>query len=153
MRRAPRAGGAGVPRSPGRVARTAIAAALCAAAIAIAGCGSVAEPRDPAVYEGTGQGVKGRLTLTPEPALAMKPVRLTVALFEANGRPLTDGAVTFDLSMPAMTMPPNRPTVSPAGDGVYEATTMLTMTGEWRLVVEIDGPGKPVTVPFTFSAR
>ena len=29
---------------------------------------------------------------------------------------------------------------------------MLSMTGEWRLVVEIDGAGRADGLPFTFSA-
>ena len=55
--------------------------------------------------------------------------------------------------MPAMTMPPNRPKVTATGDGVYEATTLLSMAGEWRLTVEIGGPGSPLTIPLTFSAQ
>ena len=61
--------------------------------------------------------------------------------------------MTFDLSMPAMAMAPNRPKVTATGDGVYEATTLLSMAGEWRLTVEIGGPGRPLTIPLTFSAR
>ena len=82
----------------------------------------------------------------------MKPLHLSVALVDASGRPLAGRAVTFDLSMPSMTMAPNRPSVSAAGDGVYEATTLLSMAGEWRLIVDVGRPGGPMRIPFTFSA-
>lgn len=83
----------------------------------------------------------------------MKPVQLSVTLSDAGGQPVVDRAVSFDLSMPAMTMAPNRPRVTAAGGGVYEATTLLSMAGEWRLTVEIGGAGSPQTIPLTFSAQ
>ena len=141
MRRAPRARGA----------RRAVVAALCVAAIVCAGCGSAAAPQA-IVGEGSG-GVTARLSLSPEPAPVMKPLQLSVSLADAGGQPIVDRAVSFDLSMPAMTMAPNRPQVTAAGDGVYGATTLLSMAGEWRLTVEIGGSGAPQTIPLTFSAQ
>ncbi len=151
MRRAPRHGGAGRLFAAPAGARRAIAAALCAAAIVCAGCGGAAAPQA-VVGEGAG-GVTARLALSPAPAPVMKPLKLSVTLADAAGQPVLDRAVSFDLSMPAMTMPPNRPQVTAAGEGVYEATTLLSMAGEWRLAVEIGGPGPPQTIPLTFSAQ
>ncbi len=126
---------------------------LCAAAIACAGCGAAAAQHDPVARQGTAGGITARLTLSPEPAPVMKPLRLSVALADASGRPVKDRTVTFDLSMPSMTMAPNRPSASSTGAGVYEATSILSMAGEWRLTVEIGGQGLPLTIPFTFSAQ
>ena len=140
MRRAPRSRGA----------RRAVVA-LCVAAIVCAGCGSAAAPQ---AIGGVGSGgITARRSLSPEPAPVMKPLRLSVTLADAGGQPIVDRAVSFDLSMPAMTMAPNRPQVTAAGDGVYEATTLLSMAGEWRLTVEIGGSGAPQTIPLTFSAQ
>ncbi len=151
MCRAPRSSGGGRRPAPGNGALRAVAAALCIAAIVCAGCGGGAAPAA-IVSRDAGSGVTARLSLSPVPAPVMKPVRLSVALTDASGRPVTGHAVTFDLSMPAMAMAPNRPKVTATGDGVYEATTLLTMAGEWRLTVEIGKPN-PLTIPLTFSAR
>ena len=132
-------------------ARRALAAAFCAAAIVCTGCGAAATPQ--AVTGESAGGITARLSLSPEPAPVMKPLRLSVALADAGGQPIVDRAVSFDLSMPAMTMPPNRPKVAAVGGGVYEATTLLSRAGEWQLTVEIGGAGPPQTIPLTFSAQ
>ena len=105
------------------------------------------------VRQATESGVTARLSMSPEPAVAMKPLLLSVALSGADGRPLTAPGVTFDLSMPSMTMAPNRPAVDRAGAGVYEATTLLSMGGQWRLIVELPQAGHVLTIPFAFSAH
>jgi hypothetical protein len=151
VRRAPRPGGAGRLRAAPAGARRAIAAAFCAAAIVCGGCAAAAAPQ--AVVGSGAGGVTARLALSPEPAPVMKPLRLSVTLSDAGGQPLAEKAVSFDLSMPDMAMPPNRPQVTAAGAGVYEATTLLSMAGEWRLTVEIGGPGPPQRIPLTFSAQ
>jgi hypothetical protein len=152
MRRAPRTSGGGRRPAPGNGAGRAIAAALCAAVIACAGCGAATAPAA-IVSQDAGSGVTARLSLSPAPAPVMKPVRLSVALTGAGGRPVAGRAVTFDLSMTAMAMPANRPQVTETSNGLYQATTLLSMAGEWRLTVAIGGSGPPQTIPFTFSAQ
>ena len=129
-----------------------VAALVCAVLLALAGCGAATSPGDPAVTNATAGGVTARLTMSPQPAPAMKPLRLSVALEDAAGRPLAGRSVTFDLSMPSMAMAPNRPTVSEPAAGVYVATTLLSMAGEWRLSVELDGSGGPIELSFTLTA-
>lgn len=102
--------------------------------------------------ESVAGSVTARLRMSPAPAPVMKPVRLSVAVSDAGGRPVAGRTVFFDLSMPGMSMAPNRPQVSEVGDGVYEATTLLSMAGEWRLTVEVDGPGRPLKLSFPFAA-
>lgn len=143
MRRAPR------PRSRPAVGRATVAA-LCAASLALFGCGAGPQ-QDGIVREGAVGGVTARLRMSPEPAPVMKPVRLSVALSDEDGRPVAGRTVSFDLSMPGMTMAPNLPQVSEMGDGVYEATTLLSMAGEWQLTVEVDAPGRPLKLSFPFA--
>jgi hypothetical protein len=149
VRRAPRSGGAGRRRVS--VAGCARAAALLAAALACAGCDAAATPQ--AVVTSGAGGLTARLSLSPAPAPVMKPLRLSVTLVDHSGQPLAGRDVTFELSMPSMAMAPNRPRVTATGDGVYAATTLLSMEGRWRLTVSVGGPGRPVTIPITFSAR
>jgi hypothetical protein len=153
VRSAPRSGGAGGRTRPGKAARSAVVTALvCAVLLALAGCGAVTSPGDPAVTSATAGGVSARLTMSPEPAPVMEPLRLSVALEDAGGRPLAGRAVAFDLSMPSMTMAANRPAVSETAAGVYSATTLLSMAGEWRLTVEVDGSGGPIELSFALTA-
>ena len=129
------------------------AAALVAVALLAAGaCGGNSVQGDAAVLERTAGGMTACLIMSPEPAAAMKPLRLSVTLTDASGRPAAGRDVVFDLWMPSMTMAPNRPSVSEVGDGTYEATAMLSMAGQWQLTVEIDTPGQPLEISFTFAA-
>ena len=151
MRSAARpSGGAERTRLPAAVRALVVLAGL--ALVATAACGGAAAG-DAAVLERSASGMTGRLTVSPQPAAAMKPLRFSVALTDAAGRPAAGRSVAFDLSMPAMTMAPNRPPVSEVSIGVYEATSMLFMPGEWRLMVEIDAPDHSTELPFTFSAE
>ena len=134
--------------APARAAAALVAVALLAGAA----CGSNSAQGEAAVLERSAGGMTARLIMSPEPAAAMKPLRLSVALGDASGRPAAGRDVAFDLSMPSMTMAPNRPQVSEVGDGTYEATAMLSMAGQWQLTVEVDTPGQPLKISFTFAA-
>lgn len=129
-----------------------VATLVCAVLLALAGCGTATSPGDAAVSDANAEGVTARLTMSPQPAPVMRPLRLSVALEDAAGRPLAGRSVTFDLSMPSMAMAPNRPTVSEPAAGVYVATTQLPMAGEWRLSVELDGSRGPIELSFTLTA-
>ena len=127
-------------------------AALVCAVLALAGCGAVTSPGDPAVTTVSAGGVTARLTMSPRPAPVMKPLWLSVALEDTAGRPLAHRKVAFDLAMPSMTMAPNRPSVLETAGGAYAATSLLSMAGEWRLTVEVDGSSGPVEFQFNFIA-
>jgi len=92
------------------------------------------------------------LSLSPQPVPVLQPVRLTVTLEDTDGRPQAGRSVAFDLSMPSMTMAPNRPGVTESVPGTYVATALLPMAGEWRLAVEVSRPGRPAELTFTFTA-
>ena len=129
------------------------AAALVAVAFLAAGaCGGNSVQGDAAVLERSAGGMTARLIMSPEPAAAMKPLRLSVTLTDASGRPAVGRDVAFDLSMPSMTMAPNHPQVSEVGDGTYEAAAMLSVAGKWQLTVEIATSGQPRKISFTFVA-
>lgn len=67
-------------------------------------------------------------------------VQATALPFEVawsrDGRPVTGASVVFDLSMPAMAMPPNRfAALQVAGrPGVYRGTGVFTMAGRWQIM-------------------
>jgi len=83
----------------------------------------------------------------------MKPLHLSVALTDSGGRPAAGHHVVFDLSMPSMAMAPNRPEVTEAVVGTYEASTMLPMAGQWLLAVVVDPPGPRLELSFPFVAE
>jgi cytochrome oxidase Cu insertion factor (SCO1/SenC/PrrC family) len=61
-----------------------------------------------------------------------------VWLWDAKGRPLANGAGTLDLSMPDMVMQPLHVALkedSSIGPGIYRATGVLSMAGQWVAVV------------------
>lgn len=153
MRRAPRPGGAGGRMRAGLGPRGAsIAVVLGAALLTLAGCGSVATTRHDAAVATAAGGVTARLAMSPHTPRVMKPLRLSVDLLDGSGRPLEGRLVAFDLSMPSMAMAPNRPAVAESAQGTYEATTLLSMAGEWLLTVEVDEQGRQLNLQFTFTA-
>jgi nitrogen fixation protein FixH len=82
------------------------------------------------------------LTFDPYPPAVMQETKLLLRLQDESGRPITGAKVTFDLTMPAMTMPPNKPGASDQGDGFYEAAAVYTMSGVWDIAANVsDGSG------------
>ena len=152
MRGARPAAGAGRRRPPGFTGMRA-AAVLFAAALLAAACGGRVVGGRPGASTTSSGGVTARLGTSPEPAHAMKPLHLSVALTDAGGRPAAGHHVVFDLSMPSMAMAPNRPEVTEVVAGTYEASTMLPMAGRWLLTVVVDPPGPRLELSFPFVAE
>jgi nitrogen fixation protein FixH len=76
------------------------------------------------------------ITLTrPETIEVLRDQALVVTLADAAGRPVDGAQVYFDLTMPAMEMGTNQPIADPSGNGRYQATSVFTMDGDWRIVV------------------
>ncbi len=107
--------------------------------------------------------------ITPVPALGGKPTGdLLVWLFSdpnppvrgdntfevlvtgANGRAITDAAITFDLNMTNMNHGKNVVTASSLGEGRYRGVVHFLMAGPWRVIVGIDRAGQINTVQFDF---
>jgi len=88
------------------------------------------------------------LLLKEAPLVAMTRIPFELQLTDAAGTPLTGASVRCDLSMPAMTMPINRPAVTEKG-GSYRGEAIFTMAGAWRATFEILLPnGESRTLSF-----
>jgi len=77
------------------------------------------------------------LVLTPASPAPMRETELRLKILDSKGRPLDTAEITMDLTMPGMAMPPNRPSVVAAGDGVYTAKAIFSMAGTWRSEVKV----------------
>ena len=111
----------------------------------LAGCGA----KPVGSLSQTQGDLSATLSFDPDPPAMMTSELLTLALTDAAGQPVDGAEVTFDLTMPAMQMPPNQPAATSAGDGLYQAEATLTMSGGWQAdaAVLLDGE----TVHFTFN--
>jgi cytochrome oxidase Cu insertion factor (SCO1/SenC/PrrC family) len=78
-----------------------------------------------------------------------------VWLWDAKGRPLANGAAALDLSMPDMVMQPLHVALkedSSIGPGIYRATGVLSMAGQWVAVVSAGSPAMAGGAAHTGSA-
>ncbi len=95
------------------------------------------------------------LTLTPYPPPVLEEIELQLTLTSTQGQPLTGLTPTFDLTMPDMPMPPNRPlaTALAAAPGTYQSRTILTMPGRWQVDIYLNPAlsGDPIAT-FEFEA-
>lgn len=101
-----------------------------------------AEPPGPAVP--SRPGGKVLLRIDPTPIRAMRELVFTV---EVPGEPL-HGTPWIDLSMPGMTMPPNRVDLSPDGTGRYRGKGIVVRCPSggksWTATVHAPGRGDSV---------
>jgi len=97
----------------------------------------------------TKNGMMAVFSMSPATPAMMDAVALTLNLRDANGQGIQGAQVTCDLTMPSMSMPPNQPQPTDAGNGMYTANTTFTMSGAWRAEVTVTYQG--VTTPFTFD--
>ena len=121
------------------------------ACLTAAGCGHKSSAR-PLTLEQTDQTYTAQLTISQNPVAVMKETTLTLVLHDAEGQPVDNASVRYDLTMPGMTMPPNQPQVSGKGNGAYEAQAIFTMAGDWRCRADAEVPGGP-TLEFTFDFK
>jgi hypothetical protein len=77
------------------------------------------------------------LALSPYPPVGFQKNDFDVTLTDGNGQAITDAAITLDLTMPAMWMPPNTLAAQPVGNGHYRASGRFTMRDQWRIEVII----------------
>lgn len=112
------------------------------------------------------------LTVTQVPALGGKqsgdllvwifsdpnpPVRgdnaLEVFVTDANGQPISDGTLSFDIDMTNMSHGKNVVTASSLGEGRYGAEVHFLMPGPWRVIVDIERAGQTSAVRFDFMVN
>jgi hypothetical protein len=72
---------------------------------------------------------------------------------DANGQPITDATVTFDINMTNMNHGKNVVTASSLGEGHYSGDVQFLMPGPWRAIVGIERAGQINPVRFDFMVR
>ncbi len=102
--------------------------------------GGAAQAAESQGFTARSEGLAGTLTFAAAPLKSMTPVAFVLEVRDARGEPLTDCTVKCDLSMPAMPMPENRPSVK-AEEGRYLGEAVFTMAGAWRASFELQLPG------------
>jgi nitrogen fixation protein FixH len=107
--------------------------------------------KTPPEFMQAANGITATLVLTPYPPVPMETTTCVLTLTDAENQPVSAANVTFDLSMPAMAMPLNRPIATEAADGVYQAKAIFTMAGAWRIQVDVTHSGTRTT--FTFDLK
>ena len=144
-----RAGGAAGPPKGVRhamIKRVAALVVLLIAMFVLSAC-SFEPARSPAA----GPSTTALLKTSPDRPAPMQEALLELTLRDAQGRPVTGAAVSLDLTMPGMAMPPNRPAISEVGNGVYTARAFFTMAGEWQVRAVVKHPAGDDE--FTFLLR
>jgi hypothetical protein len=101
----------------------------------------------------TAGSLRATLELRPFPPRPMEKVTLELTLRDTDDRLIESAEVSFDLSMPGCTMPRDFPTVTGQGKGVYQAQTLLTMAGAWRLDADVVVDGTRETLTFFFATK
>lgn len=113
-------------------------------------CGATASP---AAYMQTSGSLSASLQVLPFPPAPMEDTTLELTLRDSGQRPVSGATVAFDLTMPAMEMPTNRPAVTEAEPGVYRANAVFTMAGEWHIRVDVSYQGQDEEFLFPLHTR
>jgi hypothetical protein len=104
-------------------------------------------------YTQNKDGIVALFQLSPSSPVMMEPVSLSLSLTGSGGEPIEEAQVSYDLTMPGMTMPPNKPQARYEGRGVYMADATFTMAGEWRAQAVVIYGGETTTFTFDFSVQ
>ena len=108
---------------------------------------------EPAASSAAGPSGTALLKTNPVKPAPMQETILELTLRDPDGQPMTGAAVTLELTMPGMVMPPNRPPVAEAGNGVYIAKAIFAMSGEWEVRALVDHPAGGEAVVFSLRTR
>lgn len=134
---------------------------LALAAIAVfvlAGCHSERAPAGspagtPPAAPPAVSALKGRITVSPFVPQSMREATIELSLTDAAGKPAAGRKVSFDLTMPAMAMPPNKPAAKEIRSGVYQAKAVFTMAGEWLVTPKISGETNTDALALRLNAK
>ncbi len=116
----------------------------------LSGCVPTASP---AADTQTSGSLSATLQVLPSPPAPMEDTTLELMLRDSDQRPATGALVVFDLTMPAMQMPVNRPQATEEESGVYRANAIFTMAGEWLVRVEVSYQGEDEEFRFPLHTR
>jgi hypothetical protein len=122
---------------------------LVAMAFYCSGC----QQKEPQEFTQTQGGITATFTMKPASPGMMEPVRLSLSLTDASGQAIESAQVAYDLTMPGMSMPPNRPQASNEGNGLYVAETTFTMSGDWRAEATVTYNAETTTFTFDFLIK
>ena len=79
---------------------------------------------------------------------------LEAVVTDAQGQPVTDAQVAFDLDMTNMSHGKNVVAATPQGDGRYAGRAFFMMPGPWRVITLVARPGQPtVQARFDFQVK
>ena len=152
--------------------RTLLAAVTLAVLIvAVTGCGAGAPPSptapasappvsaspgaaSPSAASGKQAGAYTvSLAGAPNPAVRGKNT-VDATITDANGQPVTDAKVSFDIDMTNMSHGKNVVVATPAGEGHYWGKVTYMMAGPWRVIVTVERPGQAAaSVRFDISVN
>lgn len=97
-------------------------------------------------------GILYDLNIKAEALEAMKPLPVMIKLSGPDGTPISGADITCSLSMPAMAMSNNTPSINESNTaGQYEGVFLITMGGLWEVTLTsmYDSGNKEVVV-FSF---
>jgi hypothetical protein len=104
---------------------------------------------------GTRQAADLTITLysAPNPPTRGTDV-LEAVVTDAQGQPVKDAQVAFDLDMTNMSHGKNVVEATPQGDGRYAGRAFFMMPGPWRVITLVARPGQPtVQARFDFQVK
>ncbi len=76
-----------------------------------------------------------------------------VFVADANGQPITDAKISFDINMTNMNHGKNVVEATSIGEGNYKGIVSFLMPGPWRVLVAIERSGQTNTVRFDFNVN
>ena len=104
----------------------------------------------------TGDGLTIEFDVQPKPVAAMSELTFIVNL-SRGGSPVTDAAMSLDLSMPGMFMGTNRPVLKHVHDGRYEGKGIITRCPSgnktWQAEVTVKNAAKTAVASFVFEVK
>lgn len=98
-------------------------------------------------------GLTATLSVDPDPPVAMQPATLTLVLEDAAGQAVRGAEIEYDLTMPAMPMPLNRPPVNEVADGRYRCEALFSMSGQWQVRATVKWQSETSVFDFAISVK
>jgi hypothetical protein len=108
---------------------------------------------EPGGASAAGPGGTSFLKADPVKPAPMEETALDLTLRDSQGRPVVGATVKLDLTMPGMSMPPNRPQMMEMGNGVYTAKVLFTMPGKWEVRAIVERGGDSESFVFALSTK
>lgn len=95
------------------------------------------------------------LDVNPNPPLITRPATLSIqVLSSTTQQPVTNARITLQSEMVEMDMGTDKADAHPQANGTYLANLQFSMSGLWRVHVNISTPGtRPATADFEVTAQ